>query len=105
MQTSEMHNTNAESAKDTEIAPGPIVERAAQPGTERAANADRDSGITENRAESFAGKKIRGKRGKNHRARTEADAEKNNIDVKQPGLAGVAGESLTRRRRLSSSRC
>src|SRR6185503_17804490 len=54
-----------------------------------AADADRDSGITENGAESFAGKYIRGKRGKNHRARTEADAEKNNVHVEQPRLAGV----------------
>src|SRR4029450_6161110 len=68
--------------KGDQIAAGPIIERASQPGAQRSTDADSDRRIAENRSKSLAGKDVGGERGKNARARAEANAKKNDVNVK-----------------------
>ncbi len=66
------------------------MEDAAEERAQRAADTDGDGGVAKDRTETFAGKDIGGERRKNHRPRAEADAEKNHINIKQPGLTRIA---------------
>src|SRR4029453_10522135 len=82
IQTSEQPQDQRRKRKGDQIAAGPIIERASQPGAQRSTDADSDRRIAENRSKSLAGKDIGGERGENDCARAEPNAKKNDVNVK-----------------------